>query len=217
MPLSKEEAHRQWMEQLRAKQRARQATAAAARPPPEPPPPPPPPTKQPAGSAPSMGLAKLGSAPRGIGAAKRARSETGAKPTTKKSLKGGKAAKAASEASASEAAAWLAEHDVSLSDPAAPAPCVRLADAPFPAALVAKLVAQPGFSAPTAVQGGAWPVAAAGDDLLAISRTGSGKTLSYSNPSASRSPSPNPNPNFNPNPNPNPNHNPNPNPEQARR
>ena len=139
-----------------------------------------------------MGLAKLGSAPRGIGAAKRARSETGAKPTTKKSLKGGKAAKAASEASASEAAAWLAEHDVSLSDPAAPAPCVRLADAPFPAALVAKLVAQPGFSAPTAVQGGAWPVAAAGDDLLAISRTGSGKTLSYSNPSASRSPSPNP-------------------------
>ena len=139
-----------------------------------------------------MGLAKLGSAPRGLGAAKRARSETGAKTTTKKSLKGGKAAKAASgasasEASASEAAAWLAEHDVKLSDPNAPAPCVRLADAPFPAALVAKLVAQPGFSKPTAVQGAAWPVAAAGDDLLAISRTGSGKTLSYLLPALTRS------------------------------
>ena len=109
-----------------------------------------------------MGLAKLGSAPRGLGAAKRARSETGAKTTTKKSLKGGKAAKAATAASASEAAAWLAEHDVKLSDPGAPAPCVRLADAPFPAALVAKLLAQPGFSKPTAVQGAAWPVAAAG-------------------------------------------------------
>ena len=109
-----------------------------------------------------MGLAKLGSAPRGLGAVKRACSETGAKTTTKKSLKGGKAAKAASVASASEAAAWLAEHDVKLSDPNAPLPCVRLADAPFPAALVAKLVAQPGFSKPTAVQGAAWPVAAAG-------------------------------------------------------
>ena len=134
-----------------------------------------------------MGLAKLGSAPRGLGAAKRARSETGAKTTTKKSLKGGKAAKAASEASASEAAAWLAEHDVKLSDPNAPAPCMRLADAPFPAALVAKLLAQPGFSKPTAVQGAAWPVAAAGDDLLAISRTGSGKTLSYLLPALTRS------------------------------
>ena len=198
MPVSREEAHRQWMEQLRAKQLARQAAAAAARPQPEPPPPPPPPTKQPAGSAPSMGLAKLGSAPRGPSAAKRARSETGAKPTTKKSLKGGKAAKAATAASASEAAAWLAEHDVKLSDPDAPAPCVRLADAPFPAALVAKLVAQPGFSKPTAVQGAAWPIAAAGDDLLAISRTGSGKTLSHPNPSPSSSPSPSPNPTSNP-------------------
>ena len=128
-----------------------------------------------------MSLAKLGSAPRGLGAAKRARSETDPK-TKKKGIKGGKAAKASSEASA-----WLAEHDVSLSDPDAPPPCVRLADAPFPASLVAKLVAQPGFSAPTAVQGAAWPVAAAGDDLLAISRTGSGKTLSYLLPALARS------------------------------
>ena len=121
-----------------------------------------------------MSLAKLGSA-------KRARSETDAK-TKKKGLKGGKATKAGSEASA-----WLAQNDVSLSDPDAPPPCVRLADAPFPAALVAKLVAQPGFSTPTAVQGAAWPVAAAGEDLLAISRTGSGKTLSYLLPALARS------------------------------
>ena len=172
MPLSKEEAHRQWMEQLRTKQLARQA---AARPPaPPPPPPPPPPTKQPAGSGPSMSLAKLGTS-------KRALSESNPK-AKKKGLKGGKAAKGSSEASA-----WLAEHDVSLSDPDAPPPCVRLADAPFPASLVAKLVAQPGFSAPTAVQGAAWPVAAAGDDLLAISQTGSGKTLSYLLPALTRS------------------------------
>ena len=177
MPLSKEEAHRLWLEQLRTKQRAREA---AARPPP-PPPPPPLPTKQPDDSA-SMSLGKLGSAPRGLGAAKRARSETDAK-TKKKGLKG---RKASSEAS-SEASRFLAEHDVSLSDPDAPPPCIRLADAPFPASLVAKLVAQPGFSAPTAVQGAGWPVAAAGDDLLAISRTGSGKTLSYLLPALARS------------------------------
>merc|ERR1719424_2746754 len=120
MPLSKEEAHRQWMEQLRTKQLARQAAAR-----------PPPPTNQPSDSAPSMSLAKLGSAPRGLGAVKRARSETDPK-TKKKGIKGGKAAKASSEASS-----WLAEHDVSLSDPDAPPPCVRLADAPFPASLVA--------------------------------------------------------------------------------
>ena len=121
-----------------------------------------------------MSLAKLGTS-------KRALSESNPK-AKKKGLKGGKAAKGSSEASA-----WLAEHDVSLSDPDAPPPCVRLADAPFPASLVAKLVAQPGFSAPTAVQGAAWPVAAAGDDLLAISQTGSGKTLSYLLPALTRS------------------------------
>lgn len=38
---------------------------------------------------------------------------------------------------------------------------------------------QAGFSAPTPIQAQSWPVALQGRDIVAIARTGSGKTLGY--------------------------------------
>ena len=35
------------------------------------------------------------------------------------------------------------------------------------------------FSAPTPIQAQAWPIALAGDDLIAVAKTGSGKTLGF--------------------------------------
>ena len=64
-------------------------------------------------------------------------------------------------------------------------PCTSLAAAPFPAPLV-QLLMQQGFSMPSAVQGASWPIAMAGKDVLAIAKTGSGKTLGYLLPALSR-------------------------------
>ena len=50
-------------------------------------------------------------------------------------------------------------------------------DAPFDSELVAALSAA--FPAPSPIQAAAWPVALAGDDLIAVAKTGSGKTLGF--------------------------------------
>ena len=86
---------------------------------------------------------------------------------------------AANERSAHEVArAFLDSHDITIHDPNAPLPCTSLADVPFPPPLVALLTAQ-GFASPSAVQAAAWPIASRGRDVLAIAKTGSGKTLGY--------------------------------------
>ena len=74
------------------------------------------------------------------------------------------------------AAAFLAEHEITIHEAGAPPPCTSLGAAPFPARLVGVLMRQ-GFSAPSAVQAASWPLAMAGRDVLAIAKTGSGKTL----------------------------------------
>mmetsp|Transcript_39555 Transcript_39555/g.53747 ORF Transcript_39555/g.53747 Transcript_39555/m.53747 type:complete len:482 (-) Transcript_39555:185-1630(-) len=75
--------------------------------------------------------------------------------------------------------AYLDLHEIVIHDADAPLPCLSLADAPFPAALVTLLRAQPGFTTPSPVQAATWPVAALGRDCLAIAKTGSGKTLGF--------------------------------------
>ena len=64
--------------------------------------------------------------------------------------------------------------------------CLSLAAAPFPAALVGMLHATPGITAPSPVQASTWPVAVTGRDVLAIAKTGSGKTLGFLLPVLSR-------------------------------
>ena len=78
------------------------------------------------------------------------------------------------------------KHEIVVHDPDAPLPLTSLAAAPFPLALVKLLLAQPGFTEPSAVQGAAWPIAVMGIDVLAVAKTGSGKTLGYLLPALAR-------------------------------
>jgi superfamily II DNA/RNA helicase len=48
------------------------------------------------------------------------------------------------------------------------------------------LLMKQGFSTPSAVQAAAWPLAASGRDVLAVAKTGSGKTLGYLLPALAR-------------------------------
>ncbi|EIN04931.1 RNA helicase [Punctularia strigosozonata HHB-11173 SS5] len=62
-----------------------------------------------------------------------------------------------------------------------PRPITSFEESGFPEYIMASLRAQ-GFSAPTAIQCQAWPMALSGRDLVAIAQTGSGKTLSFALP-----------------------------------
>ena len=56
----------------------------------------------------------------------------------------------------------------------------RLTDAPPPTALCSPCqIKRAGFSAPTPIQAQSWPIALAGRDLVAIAKTGSGKTCGF--------------------------------------
>jgi len=76
------------------------------------------------------------------------------------------------------AAAYLTLHELTIHDDDAPPPCLSLAEAPFPPALLKVLMSQ-SFAAPSPVQAATWPIAASGRDVLAIAKTGSGKTLGF--------------------------------------
>jgi len=91
-----------------------------------------------------------------------------------------------SAVSAAEVANFLAAHEITVHEPNAPPPCMRLDAAPFPAAIVQRLCAQKGFTIPSPVQAGTWPLACKGRDVLAIAKTGSGKTLGFLLPALTR-------------------------------
>ena len=78
----------------------------------------------------------------------------------------------------SAVAAYLAEHELTIHDDNTPPPCLTIAEAPFPPALLKVLTAQP-FTRPSPVQAATWPIAVSGRDVLAIAKTGSGKTLGF--------------------------------------
>jgi len=59
-----------------------------------------------------------------------------------------------------------------------PDPVQRFEDAPFSKKIRGALVAA-GFSAPSAIQAQGWPVAVQGLDLVAVAKTGSGKTIGF--------------------------------------
>jgi ATP-dependent RNA helicase DDX5/DBP2 len=59
-----------------------------------------------------------------------------------------------------------------------PNPCESFLEAGFPPAIV-QCIQRAGFTAPTAIQAQAWPVALKGRDLIGIAETGSGKTCAY--------------------------------------
>ena len=91
------------------------------------------------------------------------------------------------EVSEEEASAFMKKHEIAIvtTGEAAPRPCTALSGAPFPPPLVKLLLTQ-GFRAPAAVQAASWPLAMMGRDVLAVAKTGAGKTLGYLLPALTR-------------------------------
>ena len=86
-------------------------------------------------------------------------------------------AKAAAKLTEEEVAAYREEHAIKVPQ-GTPDPITRFEDAPFPRKLVAALLKQ-GYESPTPIQAQAWPIAVKGKDVIAIAKTGSGKTCGF--------------------------------------
>ncbi|KOO35986.1 dead-box ATP-dependent RNA helicase, partial [Chrysochromulina tobinii] len=118
-------------------------------------------------------------------AAKKARKEAkaaklaaaSAAPRQSPRLQAMAAAEAIPGSKALSADAFREEHAISGSSEL-PDPVQHIDDAPFDARLRSALRAAK-FTAPSPIQAQAWPVALAGKDVIAIAKTGSGKTLGF--------------------------------------
>jgi ATP-dependent RNA helicase DDX5/DBP2 len=89
------------------------------------------------------------------------------------------------ESSDAEAiAAFMEEHQIKV--PAdAPKPFITFQSAPFPKRLTAALLKQ-GYKTPSPIQAQAWPIALTGKDIVAVAKTGSGKTCGFLLPALCR-------------------------------
>lgn len=76
------------------------------------------------------------------------------------------------------AEAYRRRHEISVSGGNVPPPFTTFEATGFPSELL-KEVHQAGFSVPTPIQAQSWPIAMQGRDIVAIAKTGSGKTLGY--------------------------------------
>jgi len=78
----------------------------------------------------------------------------------------------------SEVQEWRRRHDMTVQGDAPPDPFVTFAAAQFPADMMAE-IARAGFAEPTPIQAQSWSVAMSNRDVVAIAKTGSGKTCGY--------------------------------------
>ncbi|KAG4395654.1 hypothetical protein GLYMA_19G006000v4 [Glycine max] len=69
-------------------------------------------------------------------------------------------------------------HEISVTGDNVPPPLASFGSTGFPSELLRE-VQNAGFSAPTPIQAQSWPIALQGRDIVAIAKTGSGKTLGY--------------------------------------
>ncbi|VFQ96864.1 unnamed protein product [Cuscuta campestris] len=70
------------------------------------------------------------------------------------------------------------QHEISVSGANVPPPFTSFRATGFPSELLREMQ-KAGFSAPTPIQAQSWPIAIQGRDIVAIAKTGSGKTLGY--------------------------------------
>ncbi|XP_017300807.1 ATP-dependent RNA helicase p62-like [Diaphorina citri] len=77
-----------------------------------------------------------------------------------------------------EVESYLNHHDVTVKGKCVPRPIQHFEECNFPPYIMKKIY-EMGFQAPTAIQAQGWPIALSGCDLVAIAKTGSGKTLGY--------------------------------------
>ncbi|KAL5725108.1 RNA helicase [Ranunculus cassubicifolius] len=74
--------------------------------------------------------------------------------------------------------AYRRKHEITVNGEDVPAPFMSFDSTGFPSEIL-KEVYSAGFSAPTPIQAQSWPVALQNRDIVAIAKTGSGKTLGY--------------------------------------
>ncbi|KAL5227687.1 hypothetical protein ABZP36_015952 [Zizania latifolia] len=74
--------------------------------------------------------------------------------------------------------AYRAKHEITIVGNEAPTPFMTFQSSGFPSEILRE-VQQVGFSAPTPIQAQSWPIALKGRDIVAVAKTGSGKTLGY--------------------------------------
>ncbi|KAE8724210.1 DEAD-box ATP-dependent RNA helicase 40 [Hibiscus syriacus] len=78
----------------------------------------------------------------------------------------------------SPAEAYCKQHEVTATGDSVPAPFIRFEDTGFPPEILREIHSA-GFSSPTPIQAQTWPIALQSRDIVAIAKTGSGKTLGY--------------------------------------
>ncbi|KAJ4729249.1 putative Dead box ATP-dependent RNA helicase [Melia azedarach] len=76
------------------------------------------------------------------------------------------------------AEAYRRRHEITVSGNEVPAPFMSFEATGFPSEILRE-VHSAGFSTPTPIQAQSWPIALQSRDIVAIARTGSGKTLGY--------------------------------------
>ncbi|KAJ8620448.1 hypothetical protein MRB53_028977 [Persea americana] len=81
-------------------------------------------------------------------------------------------------ANVSAAEVYRQEHEVSASGDNVPAPFMTFEATGFPPEILRE-IQMAGFSSPTPIQAQTWPIALQSRDIVAIAKTGSGKTLGY--------------------------------------
>ncbi|KAJ4886383.1 DEAD-box ATP-dependent RNA helicase 14 [Raphanus sativus] len=74
--------------------------------------------------------------------------------------------------------AYCLRHEITVSGGQVPPPLMSFETTGFPPQLLREVLSA-GFSAPTPIQAQSWPIAMQGRDIVAIAKTGSGKTLGY--------------------------------------
>ncbi|XP_057993293.1 DEAD-box ATP-dependent RNA helicase 46 isoform X2 [Hevea brasiliensis] len=76
------------------------------------------------------------------------------------------------------AEAYRRRHEITVTGDEVPPPLTSFEDTGFPSEILRE-VHNAGFSAPTPIQAQSWPIALQSRDIVAIAKTGSGKTLGY--------------------------------------
>ncbi|WP_159299282.1 DEAD/DEAH box helicase, partial [Klebsiella pneumoniae] len=76
------------------------------------------------------------------------------------------------------AASYRKQHDITVTGVNVPQPFTSFEATGFPSEILREVM-RAGFSAPTPIQAQSWPIAQQGSDVVAIAKTGSGKTLGY--------------------------------------
>ncbi|XP_076924166.1 ATP-dependent RNA helicase-like protein DB10 [Bidens hawaiensis] len=74
--------------------------------------------------------------------------------------------------------AYRRQHEITVTGDNVPPPFTSFEDTGFPSELLREVL-EAGFTAPTPIQAQSWPVALQSRDIVAIAKTGSGKTLGY--------------------------------------